>query len=276
MDATVDRLPALDDARRVDPSTVEAFARDGHALVRGLCSTDEIAAYREVIEHAALTHSRETRPIHERDTYGKAFLQIWNLWRVDPAVARFTLAHRFASVAAQLLGVPAVRLYHDQALFKEPGGGPTPWHQDQYYWPIRSPSVDVCSVTMWMPLRDVAPEVGTMTFADGTHLLGDLGRFGISDESEAVFQQAVDDRGLRLRTHGAIAAGDATFHAGWTLHRAPGNPTDRMRSVMTVIYLAADCVATEPQHDAQRKDLATWLPGVRPGEPCASDLNPLL
>ena len=30
----------------------------------------------------------------------------------------------------------SVRLYHDQALFKEAGGGITPWHQDQHYWPL--------------------------------------------------------------------------------------------------------------------------------------------
>ena len=45
---------------------------------------------------------------------------------------------------------------------------------------------------------------------------------------------------------------------------------------MTVIYLAADCVATEPEHDAPRNDLARWLPGVAPGDPTASDLNPTL
>jgi len=31
------------------------------------------------------------------------------------------------------MGVQGVRLYHDQALIKEPGGKPTPWHQDYYY-----------------------------------------------------------------------------------------------------------------------------------------------
>ena len=58
-----------------------------------------------------------------------------NLWAVDDAVKQFTLAKRFAKIAADLLGVDKVRLYHDQALYKEPGGGFTPWHQDQYYWP---------------------------------------------------------------------------------------------------------------------------------------------
>lgn len=42
-------------------------------------------------------------------------------------------------------------MYHDQALFKEPGGGPTPWHQDRFYSPLTTEN----TVTMWMPLVDV-------------------------------------------------------------------------------------------------------------------------
>lgn len=42
-----------------------------------------------------------------------------------------------------------MRLYHDQALNKEPGGGYTPWHCDQYYWPVQSDKI----VTAWVPLQ---------------------------------------------------------------------------------------------------------------------------
>src|SRR5207249_11996994 len=55
-------------------------------------------------------------------------------------------------------------LYHDQALFKEAGGGRTPWHQDMYYWPLDTDR----TITMWMPLVDVPAEVGSMLFASGS------------------------------------------------------------------------------------------------------------
>ena len=61
------------------------------------------------------------------------------------------------------------------------GGGATPWHQDQYYWPLSTDQ----TITMWMPLVDVPSSVGTMTFASGSHRLGFLGSYAISDESEA-------------------------------------------------------------------------------------------
>ena len=77
-------------------------------------------------------------------------------------------------------------------------------------------------------------------------------------------------------TYGAIRAGDATFHAGWTLHRAGPNPTEHMRPVMTIIYFADGAHASEPDSVYQQFDLATWLPGVRPGDIAASPINPLV
>ena len=40
--------------------------------------------------------SRETRPIEDRDTYSKAFLQITNLWRRHAAVKGLTTGNQVA------------------------------------------------------------------------------------------------------------------------------------------------------------------------------------
>ena len=79
--------------------------------------------------------AEQTR-LENRDTYGKAFLKGMNLWSKDEGVRRFVLARRFAAIVANLLGVEGVHVYHDQALLTESGGGITPWHQDQHYWPL--------------------------------------------------------------------------------------------------------------------------------------------
>lgn len=269
---TVSTLPALDDLYEVGAGKVEEFVRDGHTVLRAVCSPGEIEAYGPVIRDAAFRYNRETRPLEERETYGKAFLQIGNIWRKDEDVARFVLARRFAKVAADLLEVEAVRIYHDQALFKEAGGGPTPWHQDMYYWPLDTDR----TVTMWMPLADVPVEVGSMMFASGSHELGFLGEFPISDESEAAFARMVEERGLQVQTHGSLAAGDATFHHGWVLHAAPANPTGNLRAVMTVIYYADGVSVVEPVPPFQQMDLERWLPGCEPGSPAHSYRNPVV
>lgn len=67
--------------------------------------------------------STETTEVDERDTYGKAFLQIFNLWTEDELVKEFIFSKRMAKIASDLLQTSGVRMYHDQALFKEGGGG---------------------------------------------------------------------------------------------------------------------------------------------------------
>lgn len=272
MTATPEPLPDLDAPYPLDDGTRARFDADGHVLLRGVAAPGEVGAYRAAILGAVARFNTETRPLAERDVYGRAFLQIMNLWHKDERVRRFTLARRFARIAAELMGVQAVRLYHDQALFKEPGGGPTPWHQDQNYWPLDTDR----TVTMWMPLADVPGHVGTMAFVSGTHRLGHLGNLPISDTSESAFERFLREKGLEPTTYGAMAAGDATFHAGWTLHGAPGNPGTATREVMTVIYFADGARTLEPDSRERRNDLRDWLPGVRPGEPAASALNPVV
>lgn len=45
--------------------------------------------------------------------------------------------------------VEGVRFYADQALYKEPHGGYTPWHCDAFYWPLATDK----AVTAWIPLQ---------------------------------------------------------------------------------------------------------------------------
>ena len=264
-------FPALDAPFELDDAQIESYRRDGHTFVRGLVSPEEMAAYRPAINRAADARNLEVRPLEERNTYGKAFLQIGNLFRDDAEVARFVLARRFARIAAELMGVDGVRIYHDQALFKEPGGGPTPWHQDQHYWPLDTSN----TVTMWMPLVDIPAEVGSMTFASGSQQIGYLGDMPISDDSERIISDLIEEKGFEKHSYGAMKAGDATFHSGWTLHGAPGNPTALMREVMTIIYFPDGTLVSEPANSSQQMDLDVWLPGCNVGELAASELNPI-
>lgn len=265
-------LPDLSSDYPIDEEQIAHYRKNGHVLLRGVLSPEEIAAYRPVIVDAADRYNTQTKPLEERDTYGKAFLQIMNLWAVDEAVRRYTLARRMGKIAADLMGVDGVRIYHDQALFKEPGGGPTPWHQDQFYWPLDTNN----TVTLWMPLVDIPEEVGSMNFGSGSQSVGYLGDLPISDRSDEELKRFITNKGLNVDSYGAMKAGDATFHAGWTLHGAKGNPTPNMREVMTVIYFADGIRISEPKNANQEGDLGNWLPGLKPGDLAASELNPLV
>ena len=266
-------LPLLDSPYPLDAAEIAAYQQNGWVLLRGVASPAEVAAYRPVIHEMTAEIARAYKPLAERDTYGKAFIQNMNLWTRSAAAERFSQARRFARIAAELMGVEGVRLYHDQALFKEPGGGHTPWHQDQQYWPLDG----VKCVTLWMPLVDADESMGTMRFASGSQGLGYLGPLAISDNSETSLAELITERGFPIAAAGSMTAGDATFHNGWTIHGAPGNTSpDKTREVMTIIYLEDGARITEPDSKSRENDMAGWFPGLKPGDLAASKINPLL
>ncbi|MBN8790411.1 MAG: phytanoyl-CoA dioxygenase family protein [Terrimonas sp.] len=265
-------LPLLNDTITIPAEQIGAFRKDGHTLIKNVLNKEEVAVYRDILVSAAEKFNTEKRKMEDRDTYGKAFLQIMNLWRGDEAVKKFVMAKRFAKIAADLLGVEHVRIYHDQALFKEPGGGPTPWHQDQYYWPVDTNN----TVTMWMPLVDISVEMGMLTFASGSHTNGAVFDHEISDESEEAFDKYVIEKGFPVTRATTMQAGDATWHYGFTIHNAPGNKSSVMREVMTIIYIADGATITAPKNKWQEADRQTWFLGKNVGEPAASEINPLV
>ena len=79
---------------------------------------DLIAYYNAVITKRVTELNQLSTPLEERNTYGKAFIQLMNLWREDAAIEQFVFSKRIASIAAGLMKVEGVRLYHEQALFR--------------------------------------------------------------------------------------------------------------------------------------------------------------
>jgi ectoine hydroxylase-related dioxygenase (phytanoyl-CoA dioxygenase family) len=130
-------------------------------------------------------------------------------------------------------------------------------------------------VTAWIPLQAVPMELGPLSFAPGSHLKK-IGRdLEISDESEQVIRAALREHGL-AEVAEPYAAGDVSFHLGWTLHRAGPNTSDRPRKVHTVIYMDADMRLAEPRSGNQRNDHASWTPSTQVGEIMDDPLNPVL
>ena len=90
-----------------------------------------------------------------------------------------------AKIASDLMQTSGVRIYHDQALFKEGGGGITPWHADQYYWPLATDK----TITAWIPLHSTPLEMGPLEFNAGSHEIVKGRELAISDNSEMILQQ---------------------------------------------------------------------------------------
>lgn len=265
------RPPRMDLSRDLSPETLESYRRDGFVRLRALLDADTLKRYGEEITRLTLALNTQTRPLAERTTYDRAFLQVMNLWRESETVREFVFDRRLAAIAARLMGVDSVRIYHDQSMYKEPSGGITPAHADQYYWPFASDK----AITAWIPLQPVPLEMGPLAFYRGSHAT-DLGRdLPISDESERKIGEAMEASGFAV-DEAAYGLGDVSFHSGWTFHRAGANRSTRPRSVMTIIYMDAGMRISTPINPMQRNDLSRWLPGLAPGDIAASGLNPVV
>lgn len=263
--------PDLDTPYDLRPDHVEQYHERGYVHLPGVFAPEELAPFETLLSREVdACNPFAGRPLAERTTYERAFVQITNLWQTCPDVQPLVFSKRLAAIAGHLMGARAVRLYHDQALYKEPGGGFTPWHADQYYWPLDGPQ----TCTAWIPLQDTPVEMGALAFSAGSHR-HDLGRdLPISDESEQQIAEAL--AGADLPTHiRSFRLGDVSFHSGWTFHRAGANHTDQPRRVMTVIYFA-DGLRLAPPTEAQQADQEAFLPGLKPGDLAATPMNPIL
>jgi ectoine hydroxylase-related dioxygenase (phytanoyl-CoA dioxygenase family) len=255
----------LTDAERL------AFERRGYLKLSGVLDPEQLRPFADEITEQVIRLNTESLPLAERDLYSRAFLQVTNLWRHSSLVEKFVRSTDLARLAADLLGVRSVRLYHDQALYKESGGGITPWHADQYYWPLSTDR----SVTIWIPLQDTPPAAGPLSFAVGSHRFQYARDLPISAESE----QRIAELMLAQRYDvdaGPYALGDVSYHLGWTFHRAGENTATFPRRVMTIIYVDADMLLGEPRNNHQTSDLASWAPGRAPGDHLDTELNPIL
>lgn len=128
--------PLLQQRFPVSSDQIGFYQTNRFVKLKGVLDDATVAYYSKIIGDEVDRLNTTRTGLDQRDTYGKAFLQIFNLWRENGEVRKLVLSERLARIAADLMGVKQVRIYHDQALFKEPGGGITPWHADQYYWPI--------------------------------------------------------------------------------------------------------------------------------------------
>lgn len=68
----------------------------------------------------------------------------------------------------------------------------------------------------------------------------------------------------------------ATWHYGYTIHKAPGNRSGITREVMTIIYVADGAKITEPKNKWQEDDHRTWLMSLPVGSLVGSELNPAI
>jgi len=262
----------IDTPFELSNADIQFFRENGFVKLKNVLSNEALDFYGAAITGKVLSlNPLKDVPMEQRSTYKKAFIQITNLWQKDETAKAFVFGKRLARLAAELMGTSGVRLYHDQALYKEPGGGFTPWHADQYYWPL---ATEKCC-TAWIPLQATPVAMGPVGFAAKSHHFESGRDLEISDESEKHIRDTLQRQNFEYIEE-AFDLGDVSFHYGWTFHRAGGNTTTSPRRVMTIIYMDDAMRLGEPANNHQKIDREAFCPGVAVGEVIDSPLNPVL
>jgi len=264
----------LDEPYAFDQSKIDEYREKGYVKLEGIITGEPLEYYRELIGLAVGHRFKDDqRALSEKRVYEQSFLQAFNLWPHYPAIAEFVQCWRFADAARRLMQVEGVKLWFDQALYKEPGGRITDYHVDAAFWPVQPAAK---TTTIWMALVDVPREKGCMAFAAGSHKLSPDAEF--VDIFNAQEEIAIGDNVRHYPWKWApLQQGDCTFHSGLVYHRAGGNATDQMREAMTIAYMTADAIFDWPESNPEagrRHGFATK--GLTRGDKLESNFAPRL
>ena len=228
---------------------VERYRRDGFVHIPDLLPAAEMPALAAAVDAAVSKRKAlDGRALEEKTLYEQSFIQCQYLWEDFPEIRPLMFHPALGAALGALLGAERVRLWHDQALFTEPGGRETDAHQDHAYWPIAESD----TITAWIPLTEIDERVGCMGYVPGSHL-GDVEFVDIFSKpgsgAALVAKQAAEPVFV------PCTPGDVIFHHGRTVHLAKPNRTGRMRRVYTGIYFKDGCTrGTARPHPSVDRD----------------------
>lgn len=221
---------------------IDSYQTNGFIAFEGFLDPDELALWQRTTEEAVQQRLSQTRPQGQgidltnvargEDYYAKVFIQALRLADTHPGMRRLIYDREIGHLAATLAGIDGIRVWHDQALFKQPFGNPTSYHLDNPYWSFSSRD----SISIWIALDDATLANGCMWYLPGTHKTARYDNVGIGPNLDGLFKVYPEWRAIEPVAVPA-RAGTAVFHNGLTAHGAGANMTNKPRRAMTCAYM---------------------------------------
>jgi len=222
----------------VTPEQIALYRAQGFLHLPGFLTPAEVEELKAGVLEAMATMGRRKvagagANLQEGDSYyDKVFTQRLNLWKISAVVKRYMLNPELGRMLCRLEGVQTMRVWHDQALIKEPFANPTAWHLDNPYWSFYSPH----AISIWIALTDATPANGCMYYIPGSQKSVTYDNVGIGENQADLFKvyphlAELDSVGVPMR------AGDCGLHNGLTAHGAGANMTRGRRIAMTCAYM---------------------------------------
>ena len=246
----------------ISDADVAAYERDGVVCLRAQFDARWIARLRAAIERDLASPGPYATNFAEGSTAGKFFGDMF-MWKSDPDFHAAALESPAPAIAARLMGSTGADFFYDQLFVKEPGTAhPTPWHQDQPYWPVKGWQI----TSVWIALDPIDRSNYRPTpFRKGHEI-----KFTSSD-----LQQIPDIDAGRSKYDirwWSMAPGDCLVFHAMIVHGAPGNDTPGARRRGLSLRYTGDDV----RFAVKRKSISfPQDPGLRHGDRMSGELFPL-
>ena len=147
---------------------IDTYQRDGVVLIRGLFA-DHIDTIRAGIERNMTDPGPYAAENLKQGEAGRFFDDYCN-WTRIPEFENIIRSSPAAAVAADLMQLNQVQVFHDHVLVKKPGTSkPTPWHQDGPYYFVDGRQ----NVSFWSPMNPVRD--ASLRCVAGQPCLGETG-----------------------------------------------------------------------------------------------------
>ena len=220
---------------------VEGYRENGFIVIEDFLSAQELETWRNAVEEAVAERGRlrilGREPISDDETYyNNVFVQRVNLWQDNEKMRKLIVDRRLGKMAAELAGVEGMRIWHDQALNKQPWANPTGWHLDNPYWSYYSRQ----TLSIWVALDDSTLENGCLYFLPGSHKTASFDSVGIGENIGDIFRVYPEWATIEA-VPAPMKAGSCSFHNGLLAHAAGPNMTPGWRRAMTCGYMPDGC-----------------------------------
>ena len=225
---------------QLSDSQLAQYEKNGFIVIENFLDPDELELWRENTQEAVDQRLAVKGMLTNQDAdeyYRSVFTQCLKLADTHSGMRRIIFDPRIAEMAATLSGIDALRIWHDQALFKPPFGNPTSWHLDNPFWSFDSRH----AISIWVALDDATMANGCMFYIPGTHKTASFDNVGIGKQVGDLFGLYPEWKSIEP-VGCPCPAGSAVFHHGLVAHGAGANMTNKPRRAMTCAYMPDGCV----------------------------------
>lgn len=222
---------------RISQQQIDTYCENGFVIIKDFLTPEELERWRAAVDAAIDARGKERilgrkEKLADDSYYNNVFVQRVNLWMDNEPIRNLILDRRIGRMAARLAGVDGVRIWHDQALVKQPWANPTGWHLDNPYWSFHSRD----AITIWVALDDATLENGCLWFLPGTHKSATFDNVGIGPNIGDLFKVYPQWRAIKA-VPAPMKAGSCSFHNALLAHGAGPNFTPGWRRAMTCAYM---------------------------------------